>query len=63
METRKPHPSDVIDEEWAFVVPYLTLLPLDAEQWTHHCTGRPRRNLPPGLASSASLQDVSEASH
>src|SRR5450756_1129631 len=31
METiRKPYPSDVSDEEWAFVAPYLTLLPLDA---------------------------------
>jgi len=33
--TRKPYPSDVSDSEWAFVVPYLTLLPLDAEQRTH----------------------------
>jgi transposase len=32
--TRKPYPSDVSDAEWAFVVPYLTLLPLDAEQRT-----------------------------
>ncbi len=35
MEKRKPYPSDVSDEEWAFVAPYLTLLPLDAEQRTH----------------------------
>src|SRR5579884_2745032 len=35
MMTRKPYPSDVSDDEWAFVVPYLTLLPLDAEQRTH----------------------------
>lgn len=35
MESRKPYPSDVSDEEWAFVVPYLTLLPLDAEQRKH----------------------------
>jgi transposase len=33
--TRKPYPSDVSDAEWAFVVPYLTLLPLDAEQRVH----------------------------
>ena len=32
METRKPYPSDVSDEEWAFVAPYLTLMPLDAAQ-------------------------------
>jgi transposase len=35
MDTRKPYPSDVSDEEWAFVAPYLTLLPLDAEQRKH----------------------------
>jgi len=28
----KPYPSDVSDEEWAFVVPYLTLCRLDADQ-------------------------------
>jgi transposase len=33
--TRKSYPSDVSDGEWAFVVPYLTLLPLDAEQRKH----------------------------
>ena len=33
--TRKPYPSDVSDEEWAFVAPYLTLMPLDAAQRTH----------------------------
>jgi transposase len=35
MSTRKPYPSDVRDDEWAFVVPYLTLLPLEAEQQVH----------------------------
>ena len=36
METpRKPYPSDVSDAEWAFVVAYLTLLPLEAEQRIH----------------------------
>jgi transposase len=35
METRKRYPSDVSDEEWAFVAPYLTLMPLDATQRTH----------------------------
>jgi transposase len=33
--TRKPYPSDVSDDEWACAVPYLTLLPVDAEQRTH----------------------------
>jgi len=32
MNTRNPYPSDVSDEEWAFVAPYLTLLPEDAGQ-------------------------------
>src|SRR3989304_6115148 len=36
METRKPYPSDVSDEEWAFVASYLTLLPLDAAQRQHN---------------------------
>jgi transposase len=35
MDTRKPYPSDVSDEEWEFVAPYLTLLPLEAEQRRH----------------------------
>jgi transposase len=32
MNSRKWYPTDVNDEEWAFVAPYLILLPLDAEQ-------------------------------
>ena len=32
MEIRKPYPSDVSDEEWAFVAPYLTLMRPDAPQ-------------------------------
>ncbi len=35
MESRKPYPSDVSDEEWAFVAPYLALLREDAPQRTH----------------------------
>jgi len=35
MEPRKPYPSDVSDEEWAFAAPYLCLLPQDAPQRTH----------------------------
>ena len=35
MSTRKPYPSDVSDEEWAFVAPYLSLLPPDAGQREH----------------------------
>jgi transposase len=35
MPPRTPYPSDVSDEEWAFVVPYLILLPEDAGQRTY----------------------------
>ena len=31
-QTRKAYPSDVSDEEWAFVAPYLTLMTTDAPQ-------------------------------
>ena len=34
-EARKPYPSDVSDEEWAFVAPYLTLMTEDAPQRRH----------------------------
>jgi len=33
--TRQPYPSDVSDEEWAFVAPYLTLMKEDAPQREH----------------------------
>lgn len=32
---REPYPSDVSDDEWQFVVPYLTLMRLDAPQRDH----------------------------
>ncbi len=32
---RKPYPSDVSDDEWAFMAPYLTLIRGDAPQRTH----------------------------
>jgi transposase len=32
LESRKPYPSDVSDDEWALVAPYLALLPEDAGQ-------------------------------
>jgi transposase len=35
MSTRKPYPSDVSDEEWAFVAAYLTLMTEDAPQREH----------------------------
>jgi transposase len=57
-EPRKPYPSDVTDEEWAFVAPYLTLMTPDAPQRRHDLrevynalrwivrTGAPWRYLP-----------------
>jgi len=35
MDTRKPYPSVVTDEEWAFVAPYLSLLDPDAPHCRH----------------------------
>ena len=32
---RKPYPSDVSDDEWSLVVPYLTLVQEDAPQRQH----------------------------
>src|SRR5512139_1112503 len=34
--TRKPYPSDVTDDEWAFVAPYLTLMKEDTTQRDHN---------------------------
>jgi transposase len=35
MEERQAYPSDVTDDEWAFVAPYLTLMKEDAPQRDH----------------------------
>ena len=35
MDTRKPYPTDVSDEEWDFLVPYLTLMGEGAPQRRH----------------------------
>lgn len=35
MSARKPYPSDVSNDEWALVAPYLTLLSVDAQQREH----------------------------
>ena len=34
-KSSKPYPSDVSDEEWSFVAPYLTLIRLDSDQRDH----------------------------
>ena len=36
MPTRKPYPTDVSDQEWAFVAPYLALVREDAPQRVHN---------------------------
>ena len=58
---RKPYPSDVTDEEWDFVAPYLTLMKADAPQREHELrevfnamrwivrTGSPWRYMPNDL--------------
>jgi transposase len=58
---RKPYPSDVTDEEWEFVTPYLTLMSQEAPQREHDLrevfnamrwivrTGSPWRYLPNDL--------------
>jgi len=33
--SRKPYPSDISDDEWTFVAPYLTLMIEDAPQRDH----------------------------
>ena len=35
MQTRKLYPSDVSDDEWSFVAPYLTLMTEQAPQRDH----------------------------
>ncbi|MCE4315187.1 transposase, partial [Xanthomonas hortorum] len=32
MKPRKPYPTDISDEEWAFAAPYLTLMDAQAPQ-------------------------------
>src|SRR5687768_1983828 len=39
MPNRRPYPTDVSDEEWAFVAPYLALIRQDAPQRTHDLRG------------------------
>src|SRR5918992_1780280 len=65
--TGKPYPSDVTDEEWAFVAPYLALMRDDAPQRRHDLrevfnglrylvrTGAPWRLLPNDLPPWAAV--------
>src|SRR5712692_7097624 len=67
MENRHPYPSDVTDDEWAFVAPYLTLMTPEAPQRHHDLrevfnavrwlvrTGAPWRLLPHDLPPWAAV--------
>ncbi len=69
---RKPYPSDVTDEEWAFVAPYLTLMTPDAPQRRHDVrevynalrwivrTGSPWRYLPGDLPPWAAVHQQAQ---
>src|SRR3954470_21064174 len=77
MPNRKPYPSDVSDQEWAFVAPYLALVREDAPQRNHDelreevlnglrwvvRTGSPWRYMPHGLcpAMGGSVPAADEA--
>jgi transposase len=69
---RKPYPSDVTDDEWNFVVPYLTLMMQDAPQREHDLrevfnamrwvvrTGSPWRYLPNDLPPWSAVYQQSQ---
>ena len=72
MTARKPYPSDVSDDEWALVAPYLTLLPESAKQREHPLrevfnglryivkTGAPWRYMPADLPPWAAVFQQSQ---
>jgi hypothetical protein len=67
--SRKPYPSDVTEEEWEFVTPYLTLMSEDSPQREHDLrevfngmrwivrTGSPRRYMAKGVRLCANSPD------
>lgn len=69
---RKPYPRDVSDDEWAFVVPYLTLMREDAPQRVHPLrelfngmrwvvrTGSPWRYMPHDLPRWKAVYDQAQ---
>jgi len=71
-QPRTPYPSDVTDEEWAFVAPYLTLMRPDAPQRVHDPrevynalrwivrTGSPWRYLPGDLPPWAAVHQQAQ---
>jgi transposase len=69
---RKPYPSDVSDEEWNFVAPYITLMKENAPQREHDLreifnglrwivrTGSPWRYMPNDLPPWAAVYQQSQ---
>jgi transposase len=69
---RKPYPSDVNDDEWAFVAPYLTLMTQEAPQREHELrevfnglrwivrTGAPWRMMPHDLPPWAAVSQQTQ---
>jgi hypothetical protein len=51
--TRRAYPSDLSDDEWAFVAPYLTLMTEDPAQHDHSLREelRPLHSPPPTVNS------------
>lgn len=70
--SRKPYPSDVTDEDWAFVAPYLTLMTEKAPQRRHELrevfnalcwivrTGAPWRYLPTNFPPWAAVHQQAQ---
>lgn len=70
--SRKPYPSDVTDDEWTFVAPYLTLMREDAPQRRHDLrevfnalrwmvrTGAPWRYLPTNFPPWPAVQQQAQ---
>jgi transposase len=67
--SRKPYPTDVSDDEWAFVAPYLTLMAADAPQRVHEVRevlrwAAGRKAQPTGaIFDSATRQSSPESGH
>lgn len=71
-QSRKPYPSDVTDDEWAFAAPYLTLMAEDAPQRRHDLrevfnalcwivrTGAPWRYLPTNFPPWAAVHQQAQ---
>ena len=62
--SRKPYPSDISEEEWHFVAPYLTLMDVNAPQRRHDlgaCQGSCRVSHAATLLISAAAASTAAA--